>query len=232
MSERKMGELISMIKYVSCTRKNKQEFFTSTSLGKSISRRVKDIDQFFHNNCIFIENTEGLGKRYNQAINSISDYREHIFVFVHDDVTLNDIYMEDNINSYISEYDIMGVAGTKKFNIQSPIIWNQHRDFFVGYVTQRHENKYWSCNFGMSPSKAIIIDGLFMAVKGTVFDTIKFDEQFNFHHYDIDFCLTAFENKIKTGVIPVNIIHDSIGDWKNDPKWADSEKLFLKKWCK
>ena len=210
---------------VTCTKKSSNDFYTSTSLGKSLTK-----NPFYDDIIIFSNNTEGLSKRYNEAISGCKNKNNYIFLFVHDDVTLNDIYIGDYLQKYSNTYDIMGVAGTRRFNVRSPVIWNQDREFFVGYVTQKDNDQYWCCPYGKSPDKAMIIDGLFMGVKGNVFDKIKFDENFTFHHYDIDFCLSAHTNNISRGVIPVNICHDSVGDWKNSEVWHKSEKIFLNKW--
>ena len=226
------GRLLMIFKIVSCTQLKKEEFFQKSSLGQSIAQRYADLELFLKNNIIFFENKEGLGKCYNEAINKFTNKKDYIFIFIHDDVTLNDVFYENILDKYKDRFDIMGIAGTKKFRIQSPVIWNQYREDFVGFVNQRLKNndEYWSCSFGKSPNGAIIIDGLFMAIKGEVFERVKFDEQFTFHHYDIDFCLTAYQSKYKIGVVPICITHDSVGDWKNSKTWAENERKFLKKW--
>ena len=84
--------------------------------------------------------------------------------------------------------------------------------------------------FGPTPSRVAIIDGLFIAVKlKNVLDVgWKFNENFSFHHYDISSCLDANKLKLKVGVVPINVVHDSPGlsDY-NNKSYQESEKKFL-----
>ena len=77
-----------------------------------------------------------------------------------------------------------------------------------------------------------MIDGLFIAVKGEVFENtpIRFDPQFDFHFYDLDLCLQAYQQKLIVGTYPIWVTHHSIGDWRQDEKWHNKEKDFLNKW--
>lgn len=219
---------------VSATKKNQLEFFENAPLSfflkKFVSIGNKEFDIDFH---IEYENKAGLGIIYNKYIKMFNDNR--ILVFVHDDVFIEDAFFCEKLNSAVEHFDIVGLAGTKKYSLSSPAVWhNSPKDAFTGAVAHFHQNKTWMTCFGTMPSKCLIVDGLFMAIN---LETVKaknllFDEQFLFHHYDMDFCLQAFNKVLITGTWPIWVTHCSIGEYRNDKIWYESEKLFINKWRK
>jgi hypothetical protein len=58
---------------------------------------------------------------------------------------------------------------------------------------------------------------------------VRFDEQFDFHFYDLDFCLTAREAGLTIGTEAVWVIHEGLGEW-DVPEWHANEERFMKKW--
>jgi hypothetical protein len=79
-----------------------------------------------------------------------------------------------------------------------------------------------------------MIDGLFIAVNvDRLLDTnTRFDEDFDFHHYDISFCLIANKNKLKIGVYPIRVVHFGLGDSMMSPEWSKSQVVFKNKYSK
>ena len=85
-------------------------------------------------------------------------------------------------------------------------------------------------SFGPTPSRVVLVDGLFMAVslKSALDSDWKFNESFTFHHYDLSSCLDANAKGLKIGVSPINVIHGSPGLRSiNETKFIQSEKIFL-----
>jgi len=223
-----------MITIVICTRKSKDEWL-ETKFADFVSGT---------SHVIFYENTKGLSERYNEVL----DYKcaqndDNIFIMMHDDITINmesddwNIF-EENLSKLEkileeSEFDIMGLAGTSSWTLKSPAVWhNSDKSKWSGLVRHSHQGKEWDTNFGPIGKRCIIVDGLFIAAKVKVFKDVKFDPQFTFHHYDMDFCLSAHQKGYTIGTVPIDVTHYSVGDFRNDPVWHESEKLFIEKWSK
>jgi len=167
------------------------------------------------------DNREGLGIVYNRFIQDNKDLYKWI-VFIHDDVSLNDVHLEEKFENNYKKlgYDIQGVAGGVDPVLKPPFLWHimcgglQNNPNVHGEVAHYHEgNKILLSKYGSLPARVAIIDGVFMAVRTECFlkTDLKFDEQFDFHLYDIDFSLQANKNKLKIGVVDINLIHKSHG---------------------
>jgi len=106
---------------------------------------------------------------------------------------------------------------------------------FAAHPIAKNSKEIFVTAFGPSPDRVTILDGVFLAldarrVKGS---KARFDETFLWHHYDIDFSLTCNKNKIKMGVWPILIEHQSPGLLNvNDTEWNRSNKAFIEKWTK
>ena len=189
-----------------------------------------------HDNFDFIiikDNKEGLSKVYNKYLKD-PKHKNDILLFVHDDVELEDIFLVDKLND--SPYAVTGLAGCKQIDLKQPPAWHlmSPRDSHVGEVSHAANNKTWTSVFGPTNSRALLIDGLFIAVDvGKLNEKqLLFDEDFEFHHYDLSFCLNCNKNKITVGVLPIKVVHHGLGDSMNTPEWQISAKKFSEKFNK
>nr|HPK32605.1 hypothetical protein [Ottowia sp.] len=57
-----------------------------------------------------------------------------------------------------------------------------------------------------------------------------FDERFQFHFYDLDFCRTAKSSGLQPGTWPISITHQGRGNW-NNPEWRSALQSYLSKWA-
>ena len=183
------------------------------------------------------DNTKGLPEVYNKFITP--ENKDYILLFVHDDVDIIDLNLLKNLREGLTEYDIIGLAGVNgPIQLKSPSGWHLmgQREQMSGSVYHRDKNtnQIWSTSFGPMPKRVLLIDGLFMAIntEKILAAGVKFDEQFKFHHYDIDFCLSANKAGLKIGTWPIPVIHDGLGTSMLTDEWKISDKLFLKKWLK
>ena len=178
-------------------------------------------------------NSEGLSINYNKIISKYaSNTDDFIFIFMHDDVVIEDLYFFEKLEEGLKKYDIVGLAGTRQWNLASPAVWNNcPREAMSGAVAHTANNEKWMTSFG-NFGKALLLDGLFLAVKASTLKkaSLLFDDQFTFHLYDLDFCLQAYTKKLNLGTIPIWVTHHSVGDWRKDPTWVDMEKKFIAKW--
>lgn len=215
-----------MIHYVICTQKTEDEFWADE---KHDSIRG-------HYYTLFPQNKRGLGECYNELANKESVDDDTFLIFIHDDLRFNDFSADEaNLDEILneSEFDIVGLAGTSSWTLKSPAVWNNcDQTKCSGKVWHAHKGKEWATRFGPIGQRCIIVDGLFIAVKKGIFKQIMFDPQFTFHHYDMDFCLSAHKKGFTIGTEPIDVTHYSIGDWTKDPVWYESEKLFIAKWSK
>lgn len=221
-----MSKTQKPFKIVCATPKNKQQFLENSQLSLFL-----DKSGLFSKSTIVYDNKEGLPKIYNSFINETN--RDKYLIFVHDDVLIEDLFFEEKINLAFEKYDIVGLAGTKKCNLESEIsAWHlmSDKNDWVGEVAHSKNKQYWTTVFGPSDSRALLLDGLFIAVNTQKLLDSKtfFDENFIFHHYDISFCLKANKNKLKMGVYPIKVTHFGMGDSMLSEEWRASANTFKK----
>ena len=145
------------------------------------------------------------------------------------------MFWKEKLEIAFQKYDIVGLAGSKKCDLSSDIpAWHLmcDRNDLVGEVAHSKDKVNWTTIFGPTDSRALILDGLFIAVNvAKLLETnTKFDEDFSFHHYDITFCLNANKNKLKMGVYPIKVTHYGLGDSMNSDQWRKSANCFKQKY--
>lgn len=216
--------------YVSCTQKAAQE---DTLIYKSLVETgfLGDGDVLK----IITRNKTGLSKIYNGVLNEeVAKHHDRI-VFVHDDVYIDDLMINVKLNEAMhgdSKYDIVGLAGTRNPRIQHPALWHimgerqDHRGY-AGHIFGKHKVM---TGFGPTPDRVAIVDGLFIAVNvARALETgWKWNENFDFHHYDIASCIDANAKGLRIGVWPINVFHESPGlKSLDDEQWSKSNQKFL-----
>lgn len=224
---------MSKLLIVVCTKVKTEEEFRLLpiypSLRKQYEANSPNVD--FH---VFKDNDRGLSECYNEILKDPNNLNK-IVLFVHDDVELEDVFLYEKLIG--SPYSITGLAGAKSFNKQSDkLAWHLSapKEDYVGEVAHVNHKNIWTTVFGPTNSRALTIDGLFIAckVKDLVEKGLTFDENFNFHFYDIAFCLRANERKVTCGVLPIRVIHHGLGDSMLTLDWEETNKKFKEHYCK
>ena len=184
-------------------------------------------------------NKIGLPEIYNTYITKeyLNDYEG--IIFVHDDVYIDDLKFIEKLRTRFKEgYSVVGLAGASSAKIGKPALWHlmSERGHQAGAVAHPYnDTTTYVTTFGPTPRPCLIMDGLFLAINCEKFKKtpVKFDEQFTFHHYDLDFCLQCNEHKHKLVAININVIHNSPGLLNPDSKmFLDSQDKFIKKYAK
>lgn len=217
----------------SCTAKSDEQ---DTLLYKSCLE-LGDVDVFYKTN-----NNEGLSKSYNEFLYSKQAEDYDCVIFCHDDVFIDDGKLEKKLDEAFKSYDIVGLAGCLNPVIKKPALWHIMAGGFqggnlrgiVGHYNSDGKTFYFT-NFGPTPSRVAIIDGLFIAVniKSVRMAQWKFNENFDFHHYDISSCIDANAKKLTIGVYPIYVIHNSPGLKSYDNNYyLDSENKFIELYSK
>jgi len=219
---------------VTCTRAKTELEFQDRPIYKSLKKQY-DLNSPHVDMHIFKDNKRGLSECYNEVLNTAS-YSKQIALFVHDDVELEDIFLYEKLTN--SPYPITGLAGAKSFNKQSPkLAWHLSapREDHVGEVAHKdNQGTVWTSSFGKTHSRALVLDGLFFACDISKLNEcgLQFDTNFNFHFYDIAFCLRANEKKVACGVLPIRVIHHGLGDSMLTPEWEQGNTKFKEAYCK
>jgi GT2 family glycosyltransferase len=224
---------------VSATRYSQEEFKKKSLLGR-FKEFIRPVDLFSWG--IHFENTYGLSKIYNSEI--VEKNRGSILVFVHDDVLINDWLFSYHLNDALEQFDVVGVVGNKRRLPEQPS-WAFRNDKFDwddaknlrGYVCTlmgpRLEiailSKFSATDEYKGECK--LIDGLFIAVSCDVLldRDVRFDEEFEFDFYDLDFCRTCECVGLKIGTWPIAITHASSGNY-NTESWKIAYAKYREKW--
>jgi hypothetical protein len=220
---------------VSCTRKYEIEK-TSLPLYRSYIDGLNTPNYLLD---IVWENSEGMPTVYNKKIKQYQNSEAEFLVCVHDDVYIDDLKLYEKLKAANTKlgYDIIGLAGGLNPKLTNPALWHimTERSQQRGEVAHPagNPNQTMTTPFGPTPSRVAIMDGLFMALN---LETIKktdwkFNENYNFHHYDISSCIDANRKGLKLGVYPIHVIHSSPGLLSiHDKMWIDSNQKFLEEY--
>ena len=208
-----------------------------THLFKSIKTLEQDdVDLEIHTS-----NKSSLPIIYNKYMCQEYYSKYECILFVHDDVCIDDTRFISKIKKLFGEgFGVVGLAGADNVRIKRPALWHimSEQSGWSGAVAHpfsNNKNQIYVTSFGPAPKRCLIMDGLFLAIDTKVFkDTeVKFDSQFDFHHYDVDFCLQCNDNKIKLTTSTINVVHSSPGLFSTeDPVFVRSQDRFITKYAK
>lgn len=203
----------------------------------------KSINQMFQlgiikagNYKIITNNTESLSKVYNQFLTKT--YKDKTLVFVHDDVMIEDMFFKQKVTDSLRMYDIVGVAGTAPdIEIRKPALWHIMGDKggHRGVVNHFVNGRFSATNFGETPARVILLDGVMMIVntEKVLEKELKFDEECpsKFHFYDMNFSMEANQKQLKLGVYPICLTHLSPGLTHASEEFHKGQDYFIEKWA-
>jgi GT2 family glycosyltransferase len=223
------------IRLVCGTRVSREQFSTHTALGQCLQLypHLADIQVM-----LFADNRLGLSTIYNAAIDQAAQ-QPAILVFIHDDVLLYDFFWADRIREAIEHFDVVGLAGnTRRFPKQpgwafaTPNFQWDERQYLSGTVGHG-VNGGWNnvSAFGPSGQACKLLDGLMLIADSDTLirSGVRFDEQFKFHFYDMDFCRQAELKGLRMGTWPLSVVHQSGGAFAT-PDWSAAYDLYLRKY--
>lgn len=222
-----------MIEMVSATRTSPSDFRSNTMLGQSIERLTYNPGIVWK---IVADNQIGLPKLYNLAIDS--DTENDILVFIHDDVWIDDYFFGQRIVEGLRKFDVIGVAGNRR-RVPNQRCWFSvsMTDFpfdspnLSGILRQVWHGSPEMTAFGPLPAPCEFLDGVLLAArKSRLLEAgVRFDERFDFHFYDMDFCRSARAAGLSLGTWPIAISHHS-GAIFGGPAWERQKALYFEKW--
>jgi GT2 family glycosyltransferase len=217
---------------VSATRHDEAGFYNKSALGRSLRQAYRG---FPVKHQVAFRNSRPLAAIYNEALSGNPD---DIVVFVHDDVLLVDFFWLDRIEAGFAHFDILGVAGnTRRLPRQASWYWlddkltPDNRSYLSGVIGHGQGFPCELSLFGVTGQRCKLLDGVLLAIKRRTLKRtgIRFDEQFPFHFYDVDFCRQAEQARLRMGTIPLPVVHESIGN-ATTPEWRAAYQRYLAKW--
>jgi GT2 family glycosyltransferase len=225
------------IKIVCATRMTEGLFWTESPMGQSIKKLLAVTNRISAD--ISFANKESLPTIYNRGIDGAKS--NIVLVFVHDDVWLDEKKFTDSVHAGLKRFEVIGVAGnTRRLTRQTawPFKPNENGQFewdwgnLSGAVW--HSNKGQApvlSKYGELPAKCELLDGVFIAVRAKVLKRrkVRFDEKFDFHFYDLDFCRTARAAGLILGTWGIPLIHESGGSFGSEA-WSKNRAVYLNKW--
>lgn len=222
------------IEIISATRYSEDDFWSKSALGISLKRHLKQDAKLTAN--IAFENTRGLAEIFNECIDQAQE--NAILVFIHDDVWIDDINFAEAVIMGLEHFDVIGVAGNRR-RVPNQPAWAFIDDQFTwddksnlsGFVAHGKNAFGEVSNFGVVPAECELLDGVFLATKKSSLtrSSVRFDTQFDFHFYDLDFCRTARLAGLKLGTWLVKLTHQSGGAFGSQ-HWREKYQLYLSKW--
>jgi hypothetical protein len=222
------------VRIVCATRAERDTFAIATALGKSLSLlRPPGVELR-----LFAGNTAGLPSVYNTAIaESVTD--PAILLFIHDDVHLCDFHWTGTLNDALEQFAVVGVVGNRRRVARQPgwrfldeKFTRDRRENLSGTVAHGHGFPAERIDvYGPSGQQVSLLDGVMLAVKSETLHSksMRFDEQFDFHFYDLDFCRQAERAALSMGTCALSLIHESKGSFGGDG-WRRGYERYLTKW--
>jgi Glycosyltransferase like family len=221
------------IRIVCATRQTSDRFGTHTALGRSL-RLYSSLYELR----LFPQNSRGLPLVYNTAIREAA-IDPAILVFIHDDVHLLDFYWPTRIAHGLAKFDILGLAGNRRRLARQPA-WRFADDKFTpddrahlsGVVAH---GKNWPADYisayGSPGHEVKLLDGVMLAARAEVLigKNVLFDERFDFHFYDLDFCRSAEQQGLRMGTWGISAMHESDGVF-GTAGWRAGYERYLAKW--
>ncbi len=218
---------IPFISVVVCSRKPEPDILHRSNIEKTIQCPF----EYVH-----IDNSRNqysLAAAYNQGAQRA---KGEIVVFVHEDVffmlprwglVLKEKFQDSTIG-------LVGVAGTQYLRAEVPACKSSGRPFIRGRVIHELNNgkAYFLTAYSTNPvdSQVVAVDGLFFAIRRSLFSGIQFDaETFDgFHLYDLDISMQVRRSHKLIVTFDILLKHLSAGRF--DEKWMDYAIRFKRKY--
>jgi GT2 family glycosyltransferase len=241
------------VRLVSATRQSESGFWRHTLLGKSLRAMP---DELRPELALRFDNVGelrvGLPTIYNRAIEAAP--RGTVLLFVHDDVYLHDAFLQARLSEAIEHADIVGLAGSRGvpkdalswalgFTDELACTgWHQgpsvrlagavsHTNVGTGLLGPGAPPIASRFCYGRLQAEVDWLDGLFLAAPANTLraSSVRFDERFDFHLYDTDFCRQARAQNFVLSTYPILVSHGSGGNY-DSPEWKAAARLYRQKW--
>lgn len=223
------------VRIVCATRKSPELFSKESALSRSLEFIVPSGEIQLS---VYPENTLGLPQIYNTEIRKAKD-NPVILVFAHDDIFLTDFFCIERLRAALVSFDLVGVVGCRERIPYQPTWcyvdtqWTPASSGILsGAIASGHGFPSGTQSvLGPHSAEVKLLDGVFLACRSQVLieHEIYFDERFDFHFYDMDFCRQFEAADLRMGTAPISIVHESVQNYGSQP-WLSSYRDYLTKW--
>lgn len=180
---------------------------------------------------VTITDARSLCEGYNRGLDASTG---DLIVFCHDDILLLADDFEQRLRGYLSEFELIGVAGATQINGPN---WTMsgppHIHCWIGHLDEQARPILLLLgNRGPFVPNARVLDGVFLAGRRSVFERNRFDSDTfdGFHLYDIDFTYRAWLAGVNQAVcLDLGVLHESNGNY--DELWRHYADRFLQKFA-
>jgi glycosyltransferase involved in cell wall biosynthesis len=179
-------------------------------------------------------NAYGLCAAYNKGVENA---KGDILVFVHEDC----FFMEPGWGKVLNakfgadeKLGLVGVAGTQFMYNDNPLWITAGQPFLRGRVVHQDKNGPMFVltvfSWDKSDADVVVVDGLFFAVRRSVFDRVRFDDTTfpGFHFYDLDICMQVRRTHRLLVTWDIMVKHFSGGN--ANAEWKAAGARFLEKY--
>jgi GT2 family glycosyltransferase len=142
------------------------------------------------------------------------------------------------LRAAVEHFDIVGLAGNRRRVARQPswafvderLTWDKAENL-SGRVGHGKGFPSPVSIYGPTPQKCLLMDGVLLAVRSSVLHKrgLRFDECFQFHFYDLDFCRRAEQLGVSMGTWPIAVIHESGADF-GSAGWRSGLLAYVDKW--
>ncbi len=216
------------ISVIVCSRESPQWDFHEKNIGRTIGLSYEYIR--IHNQ----SGQYGICSAYNEGSTRAQG---NILVFVHEDV----FFMEPGWGRILADkfirddsLGLVGVAGTQYLTSEHPAWLAAGEPFLRGRVI--HETDQGRLlnlsvfSWEKEDAEVVAVDGLFMAIRQSLFPKIGFDALTfdTFHFYDLDICLQV--HRTHKLIVTWDILVKHLSKGNCDAAWLEAGKRFLAKY--
>jgi len=180
---------------------------------------------------IHIADASSLCEGYNRGVARATG---ELLVMCHDDIRILSTDFAAKLRAYLATYDLIGVAGTTQVSGPS---WGwsgrPHTYCWVSQVflnTQSRDKGPVTLLIGAHGpvvEGAQMLDGVFLAARRSLLQTLNFDEATfdRFHFYDLDFSYRAHLAGARVAIcLDIALFHDSAGSY-NEDYWRYADRF-------
>jgi GT2 family glycosyltransferase len=178
-------------------------------------------------------NEKSIFEAYENGFKALNAEKDDIIIFCHDDI---DIIMDPSgfREELIKGLDkphvgFVGVAGASK--LDKPCVWwrpENNRKGFIFHGPSRAE--MFPTPYGKLDAEVLVLDGVFLATKASVLNTISMKKPAPFKgewdFYDLELTLRAWEAGFNNYVVPIIMRHASVGELVGRESWHQNRLVF------
>ena len=216
------------ISVIVSTKEDKKNAIHERNVRKTIGLDAVEYIQIVNKNKEF-----GICTAYNRGVEKAQG---EIVVFVHDDVFFVESGWGNVLKKKFSDESVglVGVAGTEYLFAENPGWVLAGRPFIHGHVIHELNNgniyNLTVFSWEKKDKNVVAVDGLFIAVRKSLFSRIAFDEETfdGFHFYDLDLCMQVRKTHRCIVTWDILVKHQSGGAF--DEIWKKYALKFIKKY--